>query len=108
MKEAAQLPAWVPLEAWAGYLDMRKKIKKPMTERAVQLALASLQKLVEQGQDAGAVLDQSVMNSWQGLFAIVERRAEQRQDSGRRSFPALGKHGQATANNLQDWLEDFV
>lgn len=102
------IPDWMPAEAWQGYLDMRKKIRKPMTARAEQLAINTLDKLRQQGQDAGAVLDQSTMNSWQGLFAVVERRAEQRQDAGRKSFPALGKHGQATANNLQDWLEDFA
>lgn len=101
------LPDWIPADAWQGYLDMRKKVRKPMTARAEQLAINTLQKLVEQGQDAGAVLDQSTMNSWQGLFAVVERRAEQRPNQ-RASFPALGKHGQATANNLQDWLEDFA
>lgn len=101
------IPEWVPAEAWAGYVEMRKKLRKPMTDRAVSLAITTLDKLREQGQDVGAVLDQSVMNSWQGLFPITERRAEARPDN-RKAFPALGKHGQATANNLQDWLEDFV
>lgn len=101
------LPDWIPAEAWAGYVEMRKKIKKPMTERAEQLAIATLDKLRQQGQDVGAVLDQSVMNAWQGLFPITERRAEARPNQ-RASFPSLGKHGQATANNLQDWLEDFA
>lgn len=100
-------PEWVPAEAWQGYLDMRKKIRKPMTDRAVQLAIGTLEKLRDQGQDVGAVLDQSTMNSWQGLFPITERRADPAK-SARTIFPALGKHGQATANNLQDWLEDFA
>lgn len=101
------LPEWLPSEAWAGYVEMRRKIRKPMTPRAEQLAINTLQKLKDQGQDAGAVLDQSVMNSWQGLFAVAERRAEARANQPSR-FPSLGKHGQATANNLQDWLEDFA
>lgn len=101
------IPDWVPIESWNGYLEMRKKIKRPMTDRAQQLAINTLDKLRQQGQDAGAVLDQSVMNSWQGLFAVAERRAEARANQPSR-FPSLGKHGQATANNLQDWLEDFA
>jgi hypothetical protein len=101
------LPEWVPLDAWAGYVDMRKKIKKPLaTDRAVTLAINTLDKLREQGQDVAAVLDQSTMNSWQGLFAVAaQRQASQVQRS---NFPSLGKHGQATANNLQGWLEDFA
>lgn len=101
------IPEWVPIESWNGYLEMRKKIKRPMTSRAIQLAISTLDKLRNEGYDVGAVLDQSIMNSWQGLFPIAERRAETRQSQPSR-FPSLGKHGQATANNLQDWLEDFA
>lgn len=100
------LPEWLPADAWAGYLDMRKKIKRPPTDRAVSLAIGILDKLRADGQDVAAVLDQSTMNSWQGLFAVAERRNEARPGQ-RQTFAALGKHGQATANNLQDWLEDF-
>jgi hypothetical protein len=101
------LPDWLPLEAWEGFVAMRKKIKKPLaTERATSLAIGTLDKLRAEGQDVAAVLDQSTMNSWMGLFPISERRAESRPQPSR--FPALGKAGQATANNLQDWLEDFA
>src|SRR5690348_2585117 len=101
------LPDWLPSEAWQGYIDMRKKIKRPMTDRAIQLAINTLDKMRQQGQDVAAVLDQSTLNSWQGLFPVSERRSEVRQNQPSR-FPSLGKHGQATANNLQDWLEDYV
>lgn len=104
------LPDWIPLDAWEGYLEMRKKIRKPMTVRAVSLAIGTLDKLRGEGQSVIAVLDQSTMNSWQGLFAVVERRNLDRTSPAapnRSNFPSLGKHGQATANNLQDWLEDY-
>lgn len=101
------IPDWIPFDAWDGYIQMRKKIRKPMTDRAITLAINTLDKLRQQGQDVAAVLDQSTLNSWQGLFAVAERRAESRPSQTSR-FPSLGKHGQATANNLQDWLEDFV
>jgi hypothetical protein len=100
------IPDWIPAEAWAGYVEMRKKIKKPMTDRAIKLQIGVLEKLRAEGQNIEAVIDQSVMNSWQGLFAIAERRADPAK-THRSTFPALGKHGQATANNLQDWLEDY-
>jgi hypothetical protein len=99
------IPDWLPAEAWQGYKDMRKKIRKPMTERAEQLAIATLDKLRAGGQDAAAVLDQSVMNSWQGLFPVAESRDSR---TTRPMLQALGKHGQATANNLNCWLEDFA
>lgn len=67
------LPDWVPGDAWAGYIDMRKRIKKPMTPRAMDLAVAKLADLMRAGSDPKAVLDQSTMNSWQGLFEIKAR-----------------------------------
>ena len=101
------LPDWMPQEAWDGFVEMRQKIKKPLkTDRAVKLAISTLEKLRAEGQDVAAVLDQSTMNSWLGLFPIAERRADPAKVQ-RTNFPSLGKHGQATANNLQDWLEDF-
>jgi hypothetical protein len=102
-----QLPDWLPVEAWEGFVEMRKQIKKPLkTERAISLAINTLDKLRAEGQNVAAVLDQSTMNSWLGLFPITERRADPSK-TNRSNFPALGKHGQATANNLQDWLEDY-
>lgn len=102
-----EIPNWIPSDAWAGYVEMRKKIRKPMTDRAIKLQISVLDKMRQQGQDVGAVLDQSVMNSWQGLFPVSERRGDSRPSQPSR-FPSLGKHGQATANNLQEWLEDFA
>jgi len=95
------LPGWIPAEQWAGYIEMRKKIRKPMTERAIKMAITTLDCLRETGNDPGAVLDQSTFNSWQGLFALKqeEKKAQSR-------FTSLGKQGQVTANNLQDWLEE--
>lgn len=49
---------------------MRVKIKKPMTEYAKELALKELQDLVNTGQNAEAVINQSVLKSWQGFFAV--------------------------------------
>ena len=96
------LPDWIPAEAWAGYVEMRKKIKKPMTDRAVTLAINTLDKLRAEGNDPGAVLDQSTLNAWQGVFAVrVERRGLPRQVESR-----LGIKGQATANNAHAWLEE--
>ena len=99
----ADLPDWVPSEAWAGYVEMRKKIRKPMTDRAITLAVNTLDKLRLDGNDPGVVLDQSTLNAWQGLFAVrVERRGLPRNNA----LSALGARGQATANNAQDWLEE--
>lgn len=64
------LPGWVPVESWDAWVEMRKAIKKPLTPRALQLAVGKLARLQEQGHDAAAVLDQSTLNSWQDLYAL--------------------------------------
>jgi hypothetical protein len=64
------LPEWLPEDAWREYLMMRKLIRKPMTERAKELAIRKLQGLKEEGSDPREVLEQSIFNSWQGLFEV--------------------------------------
>ena len=55
------------------YLAMRKKIKKPMTDRAVDLAIKKLETLSSGDNDlAIKILEQSIMNSYQGLFPLKE------------------------------------
>lgn len=66
---SALIPAWVPLEAWSGYLEMRKKKNKPATDRAIELALAKLAQFHASGHSIMAVLDQSTMNGWTDLYA---------------------------------------
>lgn len=59
---------------------MRKKIHKPLTERAVKLSLAKLQKLSGGNERVMVdIVNQSTMNSWQGLFPLDKRRT-QRED----------------------------
>lgn len=69
------MPDWVPADAWADFAEMRKAIRKPMTKRAQQLLVGALIKLRADGHEPCAVLEQSIANSWQGLFPI---KAEQR------------------------------
>ena len=57
--------------AFADYVAMRKQIKKPMTERAIELSMKRLNDLSGGDNDkAVKILNQSVMNCWQGLFEL--------------------------------------
>lgn len=67
---ALELPDWLPNDAWLAFVDMRKKIKAPLTDHAAKLAIAELEKLMNDGHRPRAVLEQSTMNSWRGLFPI--------------------------------------
>lgn len=100
----SNIPDWIPADAWAGYVEMRKKLKKPMTDRAIELRIKDLEVFRDAGHDIGSILDQSTANNWTDLYEPKDRRA---QTSGNRSaLPQLGKHGQATANSAHQWLED--
>lgn len=57
-------------EAVLEFIKMRKLIKKPMTPHALELALKNLDKLASDEGRQIAILEQSIANSWQGLFPL--------------------------------------
>ncbi len=57
-------------DAYTAYLGMRKKIRKPATIDAEKLALEKLHK--HTADIAVKMLNQSVLNSWQGIFEFKE------------------------------------
>lgn len=79
------LPSHIPAEQWQAYEEMRRRIRKPMTDRARSLAVQKLDELASAGWPPGDVLDQSVMNSWQGLFGIRDGRNGTGNQAGRRN-----------------------
>ena len=68
-----ELPPWLPQESWAEFLEHRRKLKAPMTDTAQRRAIAELGRLREAGHDADAVLGQSIVNGWKGLFPLKGR-----------------------------------
>jgi hypothetical protein len=67
---AVALPDWLPLEPWEAWLEVRKKNRAPNTPRALRLAITELAKLKASGQDVVAVLEQSTLRGWRGIFPI--------------------------------------
>ncbi len=58
-------------QAFTDYVKMRKELKKPMTERAVQLAMTKLEHLSGGDNDTAIkILEQSIERSWAGLFEL--------------------------------------
>jgi hypothetical protein len=97
-QKPSALPDWLPPDAWADYLEMRKKIKKPPTERALELVLMSLETLRNNGHDVRAVLDQSILKNWIDVYPVREERR-----SGQRLGPEYrgqgGQQGDIYAHN---------
>jgi hypothetical protein len=76
------LPDKIPEAEWAAYVEMRQRIRKPMTDHAKGLAVAELFKLAEAGWPPGDVLNHSTMNSYQGLFPPKDRKNDRSPQRG--------------------------
>ena len=64
------------ISALKDFEDMRKRIKSPLSDRARQMLLSKLDKLA--GDDTEkkiAILEQSIFNSWKGVYDIDDRRS---------------------------------
>ena len=52
---------------------MRREIKKPLTDRAKELLLQRLNDLSSDPVEQVDILNQSIMNNWQGIFALKNK-----------------------------------
>ena len=92
-KTKIDMPCWLDGGAWSAYAEMRKKIRKPMTDEAARMAINKLDDLRSRGHDPTKVLMQSVFNSWQGLFEIKG------QENGRKS------NSEKNLESLREWVD---
>lgn len=67
------LPEFINPKTWQDFLDMRKSLKKPATLKAQELLIRKLTKFHKQDQNPNAVLEQSIINSWQNVFPLKEQ-----------------------------------
>jgi len=61
------------LAAFRGFEEMRKAIKKPLTDEAKKRTVATLQRLSVDRLTQIAILNQSEDHCWQGLFALKDQ-----------------------------------
>ena len=72
-------------KAFNDFIVMRKDIKKPMSERAIELAISKLDKL--SGGDtevAIEIVNQSILNGWQGFYELKEKKSIKPKDNARK------------------------
>ena len=65
-----QIPDWIPVDAWNDFVDSRKKLRKPLTQGAIKLAISTLSKLKSEGNDPKEVIEQSILSGYSGLFPV--------------------------------------
>ena len=61
--------------AYLDFIEMRKKIKKPLTDRALQLIIGKVEKLSSDTETQIAILNQSVEHCWQSVYELKDTAA---------------------------------
>lgn len=73
-----ELPDWLPADAWADWVEHRREVKAPLTQRAAELSIKTLAKLKDQGNNAVEVIEQSVLSGkWTALYPVKDRHGGQ-------------------------------
>ena len=65
-------PDWMPIDAWQGWVDMRKQRKRPLTDRATNRAINKLDAIRAKGHDIAELLDRSTINGWLDIYEPKE------------------------------------
>ena len=79
------------------FIKMRKTIKKPITDKALNLTLNKLTKISVNEQIQIEVLNQSIFNSWQGIFEIKEETFKGK------TFDIKPQNKIATLEDMEGW-----
>lgn len=69
------------LNALLEFAEMRKTIKHPLSARAAQMLISSLDKLATDSQTKIKIIEQSIFYDWQGVFPLKEGDPNARQSS---------------------------
>ena len=78
-KEEFILPEWISKESWDGFVEMRNKLKKPLTNRASN---GIIKKLFDFGKDkANAILDQSIEHCWQTVYELKQDESKKKEST---------------------------
>jgi len=89
--------------SFCSFVAMRKEMKAPMTEHAVELAINKLSKLADTDQIKIEVIEQSIMNGWKGLFPLKNNAGRKDESKYKNSF------NQFSQNDYDfDQLEDDI
>ncbi|WP_043442094.1 hypothetical protein [Cupriavidus sp. HPC(L)] len=67
---SVQLPDWLPEDLWAHWQAHRKAKKAPLTPYAAELSIRVLDRLRGEGHDPVAVINESILRGWTGLFPL--------------------------------------
>lgn len=61
-------------DALGEFVRMRKQMKSPMTQRAINLLVNKLRELAADDETQIAIINQSILNGWKSVYPLDERR----------------------------------
>lgn len=93
------------------FIKMRKAIKKPLTTRGLELMINKLKKMTSNTNEQIQILNNSIMNNWQGIFPIKQETNIKNNKGGFDDFKQLWEeakkedeqNGDSTSNNTFGW-----
>ena len=94
------------IEALEGFVEMRKRIKAPLTEHALSLLLKKLDGLGRSDAEKVEIVNQSVMNNWKGFFALkqeVKQHGTGRNDSREALEERYPDFAEADRDHVYPW-----
>ena len=104
---SVELPNGVDRSLWIAYIEMRHGMKKAPTQKAVELAIGDLAKMGS-SVIANQSLENSIKNSWTGLFKpkeAVQSYTNARKDRDDAWADYYAKRNQQQPNNIIDVIE---
>ena len=66
--EEINLPAWMPKQEWADYVEMRRVKKKPVTPSIAARVIKKLESMALAGHNISAALEASIVNCWTDIY----------------------------------------
>ena len=94
------------LDALRGFVEMRKEKNAPLTAHALSLLLRKLDGLGHSDAEKAEIVNQSVMNSWNGFFALkqeVKQYGAGRNDSREAIEERYSDFAEADRNYIPPW-----
>lgn len=88
-------------QALKDFLEMRKKIKKPMTERAFNMLLSKLDELAATDEMKIKLLDQSILHNWQTVYPLKEEKQQEPKQSKPNKFHNFIQSDDYTGDDLE-------
>ena len=83
------------------FIKMRKLSKKPLTDHALELAINKLYKLSSDPETQIEIVEQSILNNWQGFFPLKNV------DNGKKGYSERGTSRDKQYSDLEQRLINF-